>query len=178
LTRPPFTGKVRQFAYVVHDLDATIAAWLDLRVGPWFVLRDFRVAGGVYRGESREPVLSMAFANSGDVQIELIAALDDTPSTYREFLDSGQQGLHHVAYWTRDYDDEHARALERGWQCVQSGPLRFAYYETTPPLHGLVELTEVNDRLEGFTDAIRAAAATWDGDTDPVRSYPPTTEPG
>ena len=177
MSTAPFSGKVRQFAYVVRDLDATIAAWLDLRVGPWFVLREFRVAGGVYRGGSHEPVLSLAFANSGEIQIELIAAVDDTPSVYREFLDSGQEGFHHIAYWTRDYAAEHARALQRGWECVQAGPQRFAYYETSPALPALVELTEVNDRLESFTDAIRAAAATWDGDTDPVRRYPPVPAP-
>jgi catechol 2,3-dioxygenase-like lactoylglutathione lyase family enzyme len=173
MTTAPFSGPVRQFAYVVHDLDAAIASWLELRVGPWFVLRDFRVTGGEYRGAPAEPVLSMAFANSGEIQLELISPVGQAPSIYREFLGAGQEGFHHIAYWTRDYDRDHARALGCGWECVQYGPVRYAYYETSPGLHGLVELTEVNDRLEGFTDAIRAAAATWDGVSEPVRSYPP-----
>lgn len=175
MTTPPFSGKVRQFAYVVHDLDATIAAWLDLGVGPWFVLRDFRVTGGQYHGEPCEPVLSLAFANSGEMQIELIAVADSTPSVYRDFLDSGKEGFHHIAYWTRDYSAEHERALNLGWECVQAGPQRFAYYQTALQIYSFVELTEVTDRLEGFTDAMRAASMNWDGVSEPVRPYPPVT---
>lgn len=172
---PPLAGGVRQFAYVVHDLDATVAAWLGLGVGPWFVLREFRAAGGEYRGERHEPLLTMAFANSGEMQIELIAPHDRTPSVWREFLDSGREGFHHIAYWSHDYEAELARATALGWHVVQLGPQPFAYLESTSPLHGMVELMAMSDRLEGFTDAIRHAAADWDGITDPVRAYPPST---
>ena len=65
-------GPIRQVGYVVRDLDRTIAAWLALGIGPWFTLRELPQAGCEYRGALSEPVLSIAFANSGDMQLELI----------------------------------------------------------------------------------------------------------
>ena len=47
--------------------------------------------------------MSVALANSGDLQIELIQQRNDAPSMYKEFLDSGREGLQHMSYWTRDY---------------------------------------------------------------------------
>ena len=32
-------GPVRQIGYVVTDLDRAIDGWLELGVGPWFVMR-------------------------------------------------------------------------------------------------------------------------------------------
>ena len=32
-------GPIRQIGYVVTDLDRAIAGWLELGVGPWFVMR-------------------------------------------------------------------------------------------------------------------------------------------
>ena len=40
----------------------------------------------LYRGEPCEITLSLALANSGEMQIELIQQEDDTPSIYTEFL--------------------------------------------------------------------------------------------
>jgi len=173
--KPPFAGGVRQFAYVVNDLDATLDAWLQLGVGPWFVLRAFRVAGAEYRGEPHEPLITMAFANTGEMQIEVISLQDDTPSVWKEFLDSGREGFHHVAYWSHDYAAEVARATELGWRRTQYGPQPFVYLESDSPLHGMVEIMAMNDRLESYTAAIRRAAAEWDGISDPVRTYPPAT---
>ena len=41
--------------------------------------------------------MSIALANSGDLQIELIQQVNDAPSMYKEFLDAGHEGLQHVA---------------------------------------------------------------------------------
>ena|GEM_PF-90381 len=169
----PFPGLVRQIAFVVHDLDQAIHDWLTLGVGPWFVLRGFRAVGSTYRDEAFDPLLSLAFANSGDLQVELIAADDDVPSIYREFLDSGRQGFHHVAYWTADVAAAHEAALAQGWQSVQSGSLPFRYYEVSNALGLVVEVSVLNDRMLAISTGIRAAAQEWDGLDRPVRDYPP-----
>ena len=72
--RPPhdcLPGPVRQMGYVVTDLDQAMAGWLELGVGPWFVMRGLPLQAD-YRGEPCETTLSLAFANSGEMQIELI----------------------------------------------------------------------------------------------------------
>ena len=59
-------------------------------------IEDFR-----YRGEPSPLEVSIALANSGALQIELIQQRNDAPSMYRDFLSrESRGGLHHVAYWT------------------------------------------------------------------------------
>jgi Glyoxalase/Bleomycin resistance protein/Dioxygenase superfamily len=166
-------GEVRQISYVVADVDAAISSWLALGVGPWFVIRSLRVEGSRYRGVDADPLLALAFANSGELQIELIEPLDDTPSVYRECIDSGLAGFHHVAFWTRDFEGVEQLAEQAGWPTIQSGPVRFSYHTVPGPPELVIEVMEVNDKLEAITAAIREAAVSWDRSTDPVRPYPP-----
>ena len=81
-------GPIRQNGYVVRDLDRAIDAWLDVGVGPWLVLPHLTQTGSVYRGQPTEPVVSIAFANSGELQVELIEQEGASPSIYREFLEA------------------------------------------------------------------------------------------
>ena len=46
-------GAIRQIGYVVSDIDAALAGWVDLGVGPWFVMRDLPIRA-LYRGEPCE----------------------------------------------------------------------------------------------------------------------------
>lgn len=165
-------GAVRQNGYVVPDLDAAIEQWLQAGVGPWFVLRETEQSAMYFRGERSDPVLSIAWSNSGDLQIELIQPHGDRPSVYREFLEAGHAGLHHVAFWADDFDGVMAGATGAGWTVVQSGDgggvARFAYVDLG--VGGtIVEVMELTDSTEGMNDRIRDAAREWDG-TDPVRS--------
>ena len=62
-------------------------------------MRDLPVRA-LYRGEPCEMTMSLAMANSGEMQVELIHQLDDTPSIFTEFLASNGPGYHQLAYWT------------------------------------------------------------------------------
>ena len=64
-------GPIRQNGYVVTDLDTAIAQWLALGIGPWITLGPME-QGMVFRGEPTTCTITLAFANSGDLQIELI----------------------------------------------------------------------------------------------------------
>jgi len=65
------------------------------------------------------------------------------------------------------------RAEAAGWPCVFSGSaggsVRFAYFERDPQVSTIVEVTELNDMTRGLDEMLTAAAAEWDGVTDPVR---------
>ena len=127
-------GPIRQIGYVVTDLDQAMAGWLELGVGPWFVLRGLPLRAD-YRGEPCETTLSLASANSGEMQIELIQQLDTTPSIFTEFLAAHGPGLHQLAYWTTDFAATMSDVEKAGWPVVWSGGegygVRFAYVE--PP---------------------------------------------
>ena len=166
-------GAIRQVSYVVRDVDATIAKWIDLGIGPWFVLRGVRQKGGRFRGEPAEPLLTLAFANSGPLQIELVQQEDDIPSCYLEFLDAGREGFHHVSFWAEDFDSAWATAAAQPWELVQSGEARSGYFDTGGVTSTIVEVSEMTDRWRWIADLVREAAETWDGHTDPVRALPP-----
>jgi Glyoxalase/Bleomycin resistance protein/Dioxygenase superfamily len=160
-----FPGGIRQFGFVVPDLDAALAQWLALGVAPWLVMRDLPMKGCRYRGELSEPVISMALSNTGDMQIELIQQQDDTPSIYREFLVATGGGFNQVAYWVEDFDAVRAAALADGWSEVwcgdAGGATKFSYVERPDSPAAIVELMELNDMTRAMGEAIRDAAAAW-----------------
>jgi len=167
-------GVVRQIGYVVSDLDAVLASWVDLGVGPWFVMRGIPIRA-LYRGEPCEVTISMALANSGEMQIELIQQEGDTPSIYTEFLRANGPGYHQLAYWTDDFDATMASVRDAGWPVVWLGDedvgTRFAYLEPpNSPAHisPVIEIIELNDLMTGMATFVRDAARTWDG-SDPIR---------
>src|SRR3954454_8947753 len=90
-------GPIRQIGFVVGDLDAALASWVALGVGPWYVIRGQHLHA-LYRGEPCEVTLSIAFANSGDMQMEVIAQEGGDPSIYTEFLASARSDFNQFAY--------------------------------------------------------------------------------
>ncbi len=82
-------GEIRQIAFVVEAPDAAMDYWAHgLGSGPFFVKRRIALSDYVYRGEAAEsPRISIALANSGPLQVELIQQHDDRPSIYRELAD-------------------------------------------------------------------------------------------
>ena len=166
----PLPGPVRQIGYVVRDLDLALAGWVELGVGPWFVIRGMtqRV---LYRGEPCEITLSLALANSGDMQIEVIQQQDDTPSIFTEFLSSGREGFHQLAYWTEDFAGTMQAVEAAGWPVAWSGGedvgTRFAYVEPPNSPAAIVEIMELTEATTGMASFVRDGAASWDG-SDPI----------
>jgi catechol 2,3-dioxygenase-like lactoylglutathione lyase family enzyme len=167
-------GKVRQNGYVVRDIDAALAYWTEvLGVGPFFYVERVPIEDFRYCGEPSPIEVSIALANSGDLQIELIQQRNDAPSMYRDFLAAGHEGLQHMAWWTEDFDSELARLSAAGFQVGQSGTIggangRFVYFTAESHPGSVVELSEVSGAKGRLFAAIREAAADWDG-VDPVR---------
>jgi catechol 2,3-dioxygenase-like lactoylglutathione lyase family enzyme len=170
-------GAIRQLGYVVHDIEAAMDYWSrTLGVGPWFYNPRVPIVNYQYRGETHQPHNSVALANSGYVQVELIQTRNDVPSMYRDFLRAGRTGLQHVAYWTSDYEADLARLTAEGFKSVMSGEVgergRFVYFDTEYHPGTVIELSEVAGPKGRMFDMIRAASEGWDGKTDPVRPFP------
>ena len=164
-------GPVRQMGYVVTDLDQAMTGWLELVVGPWFVMRGVALQAD-YRGEPCETTLSLAFANSGEMQIELIQQTAATPSIFTEFLAARGPGLHQLAYWTTDFAATMYEVEKAGWPVVWSGGegygVRFAYVEPPNAPAAVIEISELTEATAANAVFIHDAAAEWDG-TNPVR---------
>jgi len=167
-------GAVRQNGYVVRDIQAAMNHWLEVMgVGPWFYID--RVETDYFRHRDLESAveMSIALANSGDLQIELIQQRNDAPSMYKEFLDAGREGLQHLAYWTTDYQALYDRAGALGYRVGHEGRIggeqgRFAYFDTEAHPGTVIEISDISGGKGRFFQHIRKAAVGWDG-SDPIR---------
>jgi catechol 2,3-dioxygenase-like lactoylglutathione lyase family enzyme len=170
----PLPGPIRQIGYVVRDLDSALAGWVAMGIGPWFVVRE-HTQQVVYRGEPCEVTISIALANSGELQVELIHQHGDTPSIFTEFLAGGREGFHQLAWWVDDLDSAVAAAEAEGWPVVwrnvesHGAPsTRFAYVEPPGGPATVFEIMELDEITSGMGAFVRDAAIDWDG-RDPVR---------
>ncbi|MEZ5725779.1 MAG: VOC family protein [Paracoccaceae bacterium] len=111
-----FLGPIRQLGYVVDDIEAGMNYWSEtMGVGPWFYNPAVPIRDYTFDGQRYDVTNSVALANSGEMQVELIQTRSDTPSMYRDFKERGLRGLQHVAFWTRDYDRDLKMMLDRGF---------------------------------------------------------------
>jgi hypothetical protein len=176
VTRSFLPGPARQIGYVVRDIDEAIASWLSIGVGPWFTMRDLNIPA-LFRGEQVSTRLSLAFSNVGDLQIELINQLDDSPSVHKEFLDSGStdpSGYNQFAWWVDNYDEVLAAARAAGWDISWEGApgtgARYFYAQVPGTPMRTIEVMENAEQVLGMANMVRAAVESWDGVTEPVRS--------
>lgn len=168
-------GPVRQVGYVVKDIEKAMNHWIALGVGPWFYKEAVESTEFRYHGKpSQLPKLSIALANSGDTQIELIQQRDDAPTLYLDTLAKSGECAQHVAYWTHDHFDAWCHhLLELGYVEGHSGRMgatrgRFAYFLHAGFASAMVEISESTGGKGEYFESIRQAALTWDG-RDPIR---------
>jgi hypothetical protein len=167
-------GSVRQNGYVVRDIHAAMDHWINVMgVGPWFYIEDVETDWFRHRGQDSPVAMSIALANSGDLQIELIQPRNDARSLYNEFLDAGHEGLQHMSYWTHDYQGLYDKALSLGYQVGHEGQIggekgRFAYFDTQAHPGTVVEISDISGAKGPFFDHVRKVAHDWDG-SDPIR---------
>lgn len=166
-------GPIRQLGYVVHDIDRAMLHWSqNLGVGPWFYSERFTFDTFTYGGVRHDGLqLSVAMANSGDMQIELIQQRCSTPSMYLDFLSSSGAGLQHLAFWPADYDVAYRDAIRSGYEVGQEGQLprgRFVYFKTDGHAGTVFEFNEITPIRRQIIETIALAAKSWDG-RDPIR---------
>ena len=165
-------GKIAQIGYVVRDIDASIDQWVRRGVGPWFYVDRVQTDYFLYRGVESELEVSVAVANSGELQLELIQPRNDASSAFTEFLDAGHEGAQRVAYWTEDFQQLYDNALSLGYTVTQEEAS--AANTAASPIWTPNTTTEPRSRSptsaghRPFFSDIRDAAANWDG-TDPIR---------
>ena len=173
-----FFGDLTQVGIVVRDIDAAMKHWADVcGIGPWFYTDRLAITEFGYRGERHDDLhISVALANSGEVQLELIQQRCDTPSMYRDFLARGQEGMQHWSSWPIDYDERLSQALGNGYSVGQHGDSprgRFVYLWQEGHPGTVIEMAELTPARKRIFEGIRDAALDWDGN-DPVRTTWPS----
>lgn len=170
-------GSIAQMGYVVRDIEASMAGFIQSGIGPWFYLKNVRPGNFTYRGAPSGMAMDVAVANSGDIQIELICPANGEPSMYKDFLDAGHEGLQHFAYWSENYQELYDRALANGFTVGQEGEIggpdgRFAYLETEHHPGTVIEISDLGGSKKFVFGLIKLAAAHWDG-SNPIQIIDP-----
>jgi len=171
-------GAVRQVGFVVSDIRKAMAHWSSvLGVGPWFYREEVGVTEFRYYGQPSElPRMSIALANSGPLQVELIQQRNAAPSLFLDSLKKSGELAQHVAYWTEDeFDSWGRRLLDSGYVEGHAGRMgvrgRFAYYVHPDLPSCIIEVSELKGGKDEYFKRVAEAALVWDG-SDPVRDAP------
>jgi hypothetical protein len=165
-------GQYIQVAWVVADLERAMRRWLETaRVGPFFLNAHVVTEGLLYRGKPTSVDYSLAIAQAGSIQIELIQQHNDQPSAYRDGVPAGEDGFHHLACFVADFDAELVRLRDQGVETAASGKfgdMRFIYADTRPTLGCMTEVLENTPLIHQIFDRVAEASKGWDG-REPIR---------
>lgn len=175
-------GNPAHQCYVYPDFDKALEKFIAAGIGPFFVLEEVGLVCH-YRGEQHPFRCQVAFAYSGGSCIEINTPLNGAglSAFYCDFLSrSPNGGLHHIAYYSDDFD-----ATLDMMEGVGK-PLR-TVVDTRDAVSGVqveifCEPVGVEDPVlyqlmrpgpvESLFAAIQGAAAEWDG-MDPIRDATP-----
>jgi hypothetical protein len=166
-------GPLRQMGFVVRDIDKAMRHWVEVcGIGPWYLAEKLPLNGFWYKEKRYDDIhLTIALANSGDVQLELIQQRDDTPTMYQDFLAAGHEGLQHWSSWPENYRELLDRAVTNGWTIGQRGESPrgpFVYFLNEDHPGTVIEMAELTPTRRRIFDAVCEAAIDWDG-RDPIR---------
>ncbi|GAB3279485.1 VOC family protein [Parahaliea aestuarii] len=108
-------GPMDQVGFVFRDIKAAIARYQSV-FGP-FSYHEYDAYEYDYRGQ-REPCrLKLAFARSGDIEIEFIEWVSGG-SPHKEFLDAGREGMHHLRFKVAQLEPKVAAAEAVGYRAI------------------------------------------------------------
>ncbi len=139
------TNEITQICIVVKDIEKSASDYADFfnvakpsisTTGP----RDETHAE--FKGAPTDARAKLAFFRFKNISLELIEPVGG-PSTWKEWLDTHGEGVHHIAFNVRDTKGK-VNALEgKGVKMVQHGDFRggqYTYLDASGPLKIMVEL--------------------------------------
>ena len=142
-----FDSVVTQVAVVVWDIDKARKNWAKLLGVPAPDVRETAEqsqTGAEYMGQPTAGRAKLAFFNLGSVTLELIEPIGG-PSTWREFLETKGEGIHHIAFKVRGTDEIVKTLAPDGISLQQQGRFpggRYTYLDAREPLGVIIELLE------------------------------------
>ena len=112
--------KINQLGYVYKDIKKQ-AKILEEKLGlPKFAYLENKPTKYNYRGRETTVQTMIGFSRSLNVQIELIQLINGE-CIFKEFIDSGREGLHHFGIFVEDVDIILREYIKRGYSVVHEG---------------------------------------------------------
>lgn len=142
------TNTITQVGIVVRDIEQSIDHYMDVfcfTKRPIATITDtVDIAHTNLRGESTAARAKLAFFPMGQVTIELIEPVGG-PSTWKEFLDTHGEGVHHIAFQVKGTEQVVSFLEGQGVPFVQQGDYTggmYTYMDGAPKLGVTLELLE------------------------------------
>jgi len=141
------TKRVAQIGIIVKDIERSSEAYARFFGVPkpaWVITDEQGKAHTEYQGKPTKARAKLAFFDLDNIQLELIEP-DDQPSTWREFLDTRGEGVHHIAFVITGMNDKIAVLQNNQIQMVQKGDYTggcYSYVDTIGELKVILELLE------------------------------------
>jgi hypothetical protein len=142
---------VRDCAAAQQELRARLGAGPFLSTGD-----EARFDTALVHGEPASFALRIAFGALGGVLLELLEPLDDR-SPHAEFLAERGEGMHHLAYLVRDFDEQLAavRTADPATELLIDGtgpanPVRWVYLDGGAAHGTVIELLERTPAAEAL----------------------------
>lgn len=162
-----------QNCWVVPDIERAARRWIEAGVGP-FLTFDLDLPDTLYRGERSPLSISVALAQAGAIQIELIAQHSLGPSAFRDVVPAGASGFHHICRDFGGYDETLERLAKQGVFPVtelQFGGTRACYADARELMGCMLELVDDNPTSRELVKTVSDASIGWNG-TNPIRRHP------
>jgi len=145
------TNLVTQVGFVVKDIEVSKARWaefLGVPIPPNVSGGDYAITKTQYKGQpAPDAQAKLAFFDVGqNFQMELIEP-NEAPSTWREFLDTHGEGVHHLAFFVKDTKAAVASCEAFGMKLEQTGLYGdasgcYTYMSAEEQLKVMIELLE------------------------------------
>lgn len=140
--------KINQFGYVYKDIEKQAKLMEDNLGLPKFVFLDNPNLPVKYRGKDTKVHIKIGFSKFGDLQVELIQLIEGE-CIYKEFLESGNEGLQHFGINVENLDPFIAKMQKRGFEMVHSGQISsavYAYFDTKDIFGIILEFIETKKK--------------------------------
>ena len=143
-------GTLTHMAVVVRDIEAAskaYAAMFGVDVPESLMTEPEAQAQTQYRGKKTPARAKLAFLKFGETTVELIEPVGG-PSTWKAFLDTQGQGVHHLAFAVKGMDDQIKRLEANGLRLIQRGQWtdgsggQYAYLDAVEKTGVMIELLE------------------------------------
>ncbi len=166
-------GEIRQVGYVTREIGKSITAFAATGIGPWFFASGARMKASDAQGVDMNMHLSIALANSGSLQIELIQPIDGDISIYDDTLAaSGEEMVvHHYSSWPENLAEVATNARNAGFETILEGRTGygpFAYFRHPDRPSIIFECAELSLERRSVFGQVAEAALGWDG-REPLR---------
>jgi methylmalonyl-CoA/ethylmalonyl-CoA epimerase len=165
-------GLINQLGYIVPDVRATAAEWVQrVGAGPFYILDSIVQDQYYYRGARTDLELRLCFGYWGSMQIELITPLNKADTLYTRALRDSPGRLNHCATYVTDLDALLARHKLQS-RVIQAGQmptgLKYVYLEEYLPGGQHLELVQATEEAKMAFVGMEKIAQRWDG-KNPLR---------